>query len=131
MKPGFDIHNYPHRMELAISRLKLNKKVSLHNRLKILRFRDYLETQDVNMARRMRYIQNLTKLTAMLGKSLESNQERYRSSNPRPRTLDLNRLHKEPVQDHDETILSMAQGSKRRRVPSRSEMDQDNRQEQP
>jgi integrase/recombinase XerD len=58
-------------MELAISRLKLNKKVSLHNRLKILRFRDYLETQDVSMPRRIRYIQNLTKLAAMLGKDFE------------------------------------------------------------
>ena len=60
MKPGFDIHNYPHRMELAISKLKRNKKVSLHNRFKILRFRDYLETLEVSMPRRIRYIQNLT-----------------------------------------------------------------------
>jgi hypothetical protein len=67
LKAGFDIHNYPHGMELAISKLKENKKVSPHNRFKILRFRDYLKTQGVSMPRRIRYVQNLTKLAAMLG----------------------------------------------------------------
>ena len=67
MKPGFDIHN-KRRMELAKERLKQNRKVNLHNRCKTLRFIDYLETQGVSLPRRIRYVQNLTKLAAMLDK---------------------------------------------------------------
>jgi len=53
LKPGFDVHDYARRMELAVQRLKENKKVSLHNRLKIFRFLDYLETQQVSLPRRV------------------------------------------------------------------------------
>ena len=58
-------------MELALRKLRENKKVNLHNGLKILKFLDYLETQQVGMARRIRYVQNLTKLAAMLEKDFE------------------------------------------------------------
>jgi hypothetical protein len=72
MKSGFDfVHNYPHRMELALRKLRENKKVNLHNRLKILKFLDYLETQQVGLAKRIRYTQNLTKLASMLEKDFE------------------------------------------------------------
>ena len=67
MKQGFDVHNYARRMELAVAKLNENKQVSPHNRTKILGFLDYLETQAISLPRRIRYLQNLTKLAAMLG----------------------------------------------------------------
>jgi hypothetical protein len=73
MKAGFDhVHDYPRRMELALRKLRENKKVNLHNRLKFLKFLDYLETQQVSMPRRIRYAQNLTKLASMLEKDFET-----------------------------------------------------------
>ena len=53
-------------MELAHAKLKGNKKVTLHNRLIILRFMDFLESQGLSLPRRIRYLQNLTKLASML-----------------------------------------------------------------
>jgi integrase len=67
LKDGFDhIHDYKHRMELAVARLKANKKVSLNNRIKIFRFLDYLETQQIALPRRIRYIVDLTTFASML-----------------------------------------------------------------
>lgn len=53
-------------MEVAQQRLRENKKVQLHNRLKILKFLDYAETQGVGLPRRIKYVFNLTKFAAML-----------------------------------------------------------------
>ena len=64
---GFDVHNYRHRMKLAVKKLQENNKVNSRNKVKILKFLDYIETQDVGLPRRIRYLQNLTKLAAMLG----------------------------------------------------------------
>ena len=69
MKKGFDVYAYDHRMELAKKRLAANRKVSAHNRLKILEFLDYLETQDISLPRRIRYLQNISKFAAMLNVS--------------------------------------------------------------
>lgn len=66
LKAGFDIYNYTRRMELAHAKLKTNKKVTLHNRLIILRFIDFLESQGLSLPRRIRYLQNLTKLASVL-----------------------------------------------------------------
>jgi hypothetical protein len=51
MKKGSDIHDFYHRMELALAGLRENQNVSLHNRLKILEFPDYLETQEIRLPR--------------------------------------------------------------------------------
>jgi len=72
-------------MELALGKLRKNKKVNLHNRLKILKFLEYLGTQQVGMARRIRYVQNLTKFAGILEKDLESDQRGPRESNPSAR----------------------------------------------
>ena len=48
-------------MELALAGLRRNQNVSLHNRLKILEFLDYLETQEVGLPRRIRCLMNLRK----------------------------------------------------------------------
>jgi integrase/recombinase XerD len=69
LKDGFDVHDYKRRMELAVIKLKENKRVDVDNRIKIFRFRDYAETQGIGLPRRIRYLQNLTKLAAMLGKT--------------------------------------------------------------
>jgi integrase/recombinase XerD len=53
-------------MDLARKRLTTNRKVSPHNRLKILEFLDYLETREISLPRRIRYLQNMSKLAAML-----------------------------------------------------------------
>jgi integrase/recombinase XerD len=53
-------------MHLAAQRLKQNKNVSLHNRLKIFRFLDYLESRGVTLPRRVRYLIDLTRLAEML-----------------------------------------------------------------
>jgi len=53
-------------MELAVKRLKENKKISLHNRYKIFRFMDHLETRGVSPPRRIRYLVELTRLASML-----------------------------------------------------------------
>jgi integrase/ribosomal protein L37E len=66
MKEGFDVHDYGHRMELARKRLIANRKVSLRNRAKIFEFLDYLETQEISLPRRIRYLQNLSKLAVFL-----------------------------------------------------------------
>ena len=66
MKEGFDVHDYAHRMELARKRLVANRKVSLRNRAKIFEFLDYLETQEISLPRRIRYLQNLSKLAVFL-----------------------------------------------------------------
>jgi len=55
-------------MELATEKLKQNRKVNLHNRVKAFRFVEYLETQGVSLPRRIRYLQNLTKLASILDK---------------------------------------------------------------
>ena len=66
MKKGFDVHNYKRRMELAVGKLKSNRNVNLHNRYKIFRFIEYLETRNTSIARRIRYVQNMTKCAALL-----------------------------------------------------------------
>lgn len=66
MKVGFDVHDCPRRMELATQRLRENKKVSLRNRPKILKFMDYLESRGVSLPRRIRYLIELTRLASML-----------------------------------------------------------------
>jgi hypothetical protein len=66
MKEGFDVHDYGHRMELARKRLITNRKVSLRNRAKIFELLDYLETQEISLLRRIRYLQNLSKLAVFL-----------------------------------------------------------------
>lgn len=66
MKKGFDVHDYKRRMELAVIKLKSNRKVSLHNRFKIFRFIDYLETRETSLPRRIRYVQNMTKFASLL-----------------------------------------------------------------
>jgi integrase/recombinase XerD len=71
MKKGFDIHNFNHRMELALAGLRQNQNVSLHNRLKILEFLDYLETQEVGLPRRIKYLLNLGRFAAMLQTDFE------------------------------------------------------------
>jgi site-specific recombinase XerD len=72
LKAGFDhVHDYPRRMELAVKRLEENKKVSLHNRFKIFRFMDYLETRGVSQPRRIRYLVELTGLASMLSIDFE------------------------------------------------------------
>ena len=58
-------------MQLAVKRLKENKKVSLHNRFKIFRFMDYLETRAVSQPRRIRYLVELTRLASMLSIDFE------------------------------------------------------------
>jgi integrase len=71
MKKGFDIHNFNHRMENALAGLRENQKVSLHNRLKILEFLDYLETQGIGLPRRIRYVLQVGKFAAMLPMDFE------------------------------------------------------------
>ncbi len=44
-------------MELARKKLNSNQKVSLHNRLKILEFIDYQESQGISLPRRIKYLQ--------------------------------------------------------------------------
>jgi integrase/ribosomal protein L37E len=53
-------------MDLARKKLTANRRVSPHNRLKILEFLDYLETQEISLPRRIRYLQNMSKLAAIL-----------------------------------------------------------------
>jgi len=62
----FQVHDYPRRMELSRNKLSSNRTVTLHNRLKILEFLDYQETQGISLPRRIKYLQNLTKLASML-----------------------------------------------------------------
>jgi hypothetical protein len=71
MKKGFDIHDFNRRMELAQAGLRRNQNVSIHNRLKIQGFLDYLETQEVGLPRRIRYLLNLGKFAAMLQTDFE------------------------------------------------------------
>jgi integrase len=71
MKKGFDVHDYGHRMDLARKKLTANRKVCPHNRLKIFEFLDYLETQEISLPRRIRYLQNLSKLAAILQAEFE------------------------------------------------------------
>jgi integrase/recombinase XerD len=66
LKKGFDVHDYGHRMDLARKKLTANRKVSQHNKAKIQEFLDYLETQEISLPRRIRYLQNLSKLAALL-----------------------------------------------------------------
>jgi hypothetical protein len=42
LKDGFDVHDYKRRMELAVIKLKENKRVDVHNRVKIFRFLDFI-----------------------------------------------------------------------------------------
>lgn len=53
-------------MDLAIARLKANEKVSLLNRFKIFRFLDCLETKQIALPRRIRYLVDLTTFASML-----------------------------------------------------------------
>jgi len=71
LKVGFDAHDCPRRMELATQRLRENKKVSLCNRPKILKFMDYLESCGVSLPRRIRYLIELTRLASMLRMDFE------------------------------------------------------------
>lgn len=72
MKSGFDVHDFDHRMRIALQRMRVNRRVSLRNRLKILKFFDYQETQGVGIAGRIKYAFNLAKLASMLnGKDFE------------------------------------------------------------
>ncbi len=66
MKQGFDVYDYGHQMDLARKRLTTNRKVSPHNRAKIFEFLDYLETQEISLPRRIRYLHNMSKLAAFL-----------------------------------------------------------------
>ena len=68
MKNGFGVHNYRCPMELAVKKLKENRKVNLHDRYKTFRFIDDLESQGVSLPRRMPYVQNITMLAAILDK---------------------------------------------------------------
>lgn len=54
-------------MELALRKLQTSETLTQQNKSKILKFLDYLETQDISLPRRIRYLQNLTKLATMLG----------------------------------------------------------------
>jgi integrase len=54
-------------MELALRKLHDSDKVNPLNKVHILKFLDHVETQDVGLPRRIRYLQNLTKLAAILG----------------------------------------------------------------
>jgi site-specific recombinase XerD len=65
MKKNFDVHDYSRRLELATARLKKNKRASLHNRFKIFRFLDHLESRGVTLSRRIRYLIDLTRLADM------------------------------------------------------------------
>jgi len=58
-------------MELATEKLKASKKVNLHDRFKIFRFLEHLERRGISLPRRIRYLQNLTKLAGMLGVDFE------------------------------------------------------------
>ena len=53
-------------MELALKKLQESKIENEHYKEKILKFLDYIETQDVSLPRRVHYLQNLTKLARML-----------------------------------------------------------------
>jgi hypothetical protein len=53
-------------MELARRKLAANRKVSPHNKAKILEFLDCVETQEISLPRRIRYLQNMSKLAAIL-----------------------------------------------------------------
>ena len=53
-------------MDLARKKLIAKRNVSPHNRLKIFEFLDYLETQEISLPRRIRYLQQMSKLAAFL-----------------------------------------------------------------
>jgi integrase/recombinase XerD len=65
MKKNFDVHDYSRRLELATAKLKKNKRPSLHNRFKIFRFLDHLESRGVTLPRRIRYLIDLIRLADM------------------------------------------------------------------
>jgi len=48
-------------MDLARKKLIAKRNVSPHNRLKIFEFLDYLETQEISLPRRIRYLQQMSK----------------------------------------------------------------------
>jgi hypothetical protein len=66
LKKGFDVHEYGHRLDLARKRLTANRKVTSHNKSKIPEFLDYLETREIGLPRRIRYLQNMSKLAVIL-----------------------------------------------------------------
>jgi hypothetical protein len=55
-------------MKIALQRMPENRRVFLHNRLKILNLLEYEETQGVGIATRIKYTLNLAKLASMLEK---------------------------------------------------------------
>jgi len=63
MKSGFDVYGFDNRMRIALQRMRVNRPVSLHNRLKILKFLDDQETEGVGIARRIKYAFILAKPT--------------------------------------------------------------------
>jgi hypothetical protein len=96
---------------------KGNKKVSLHNRIKIFRFMDYLETGGVSPPRRIRYLIELTKLASMLSidfeKASRSDIEKVILEH---RRLDVSENTKADFKVTVKRFYKRLRGSKRRRV---------------
>ena len=72
MGSGLNVYNYEHRMELALRQLDRDRRVRPGDRAKILKFRDECVAQGLSAPRIIRYIQMLSKLSAMLGKGFGS-----------------------------------------------------------
>jgi integrase/recombinase XerD len=72
LNSGVGVYNYPRRLELALQKLAKDRKIRPADRAKILKFKDECVAQGLSTARVIRYVQMLSKLSAMLDKTFES-----------------------------------------------------------
>jgi integrase/ribosomal protein L40E len=72
LSSGVGVYNYPRRLELALQRLAKDRKVRTTDREKILKFKDECVAQGLSTPRVIRYVQMLSKLSAILGKGFQS-----------------------------------------------------------
>jgi len=71
-----DIHNYPRRMERALRHLGKHQEISEHNKQKLQEYLEYLEDEEISLARRVTQLVRLTRITETLGGEFDSTTEK-------------------------------------------------------
>ena len=66
-----DIHNYQRRFDRTIERIKESDEILEENKDIMLRFKDYLLSENIGVAKIERYLFDMIKYSKMLEKSYE------------------------------------------------------------
>jgi integrase len=67
-----DLYNLKERLQSKVAQIERKEDISKHNKTKILEFKEFCFVNGIGSARTLRYLYDLPKLAALLGKNLEN-----------------------------------------------------------